>query len=58
VIGDDENGKELLNMLRRIDVDTSNIFTLKNRKTSKKSRIIASSQQVLRYDKESKVADT
>lgn len=54
VIGDDENGKELLNMLRRIDVDTSNIFTLKNRKTSKKSRIIASSQQVLRYDKESK----
>ena len=33
VIGDDENGKELLNMLRRIDVDTSNIFTLKNRKT-------------------------
>lgn len=54
VIGDDENGKELLNMLRSIDVDTSNIFTLKNRKTSKKSRIIASSQQVLRYDKESK----
>ena len=54
VIGDDENGRELLNMLKGIGVDTSSIVTQKDRKTSKKSRIIASSQQVLRYDKESK----
>ncbi len=54
VIGDDENGQELLKMLKDIEVDTKNIFKQSSRKTSKKSRIIASSQQVLRYDKESK----
>ena len=54
VIGDDENGVELTNMLHAIDVDTSNIIIQAGRATSKKSRIIAVSQQVLRYDKESK----
>ncbi len=54
VIGDDENGRELLAMLKDIDVDSSNIITQEGRKTSKKSRIIAVSQQILRYDKESK----
>ncbi len=54
VIGDDENGKELLDMLSAIKVDTSNIVTEENRKTSKKSRVIASNQQIIRYDKESK----
>ena len=54
VIGDDDNGKELLNMLSSIEVKSQNIMTQKGRKTSKKSRVIAVSQQVLRYDKESK----
>ncbi|MFA7070438.1 MAG: D-glycero-beta-D-manno-heptose-7-phosphate kinase, partial [Sulfurimonas sp.] len=54
IIGDDENGNELLGMLENIGVDTSLIFKQYGRKTSKKSRIIASNQQVLRYDKESK----
>ncbi len=54
VIGDDDNGKELINMLNSIDVDSTNIIVQKTRKTSKKSRIIAVSQQILRYDKESK----
>ncbi len=54
VIGDDDNGIELVDMLKKIGVDTNNIITLQGRKTSKKSRVIASSQQVLRYDKESK----
>lgn len=54
VIGDDDNGVELLKMLQDIDVDTSDIVIQKNRNTSKKSRVIAVSQQVLRYDKESK----
>ena len=54
VIGDDENGKELLGMLKSIGVDSQNIITQESRKTSKKSRIIAVSQQILRYDKESK----
>jgi D-beta-D-heptose 7-phosphate kinase/D-beta-D-heptose 1-phosphate adenosyltransferase len=54
VIGDDANGVELLEMLKTIDVDTNNITIQNGRKTSKKSRVIAVHQQVLRYDKESK----
>ena len=54
VIGDDNNGTELVEMLDAIDVDSKNITIQKGRKTSKKSRIIATSQQILRYDKESK----
>ncbi|MDD2449660.1 MAG: D-glycero-beta-D-manno-heptose-7-phosphate kinase [Sulfurimonas sp.] len=54
VIGDDDNGVELKEMLRAINVDSSNIIIQKGRSTSKKSRIIAVGQQILRYDKESK----
>ncbi|WP_151900766.1 D-glycero-beta-D-manno-heptose-7-phosphate kinase [Sulfurimonas hydrogeniphila] len=54
VMGDDDNGKELVKMLHAINVNTQNLIIEKNRKTSKKSRVIAVSQQILRYDKESK----
>ncbi len=54
IIGDDENGKELLGMLNEIGVNSENIITQIGRKTSKKSRIIAVNQQILRYDRESK----
>ena len=54
VIGNDNNGNELLSMLEDIKVDTSKIVKQNDRKTSKKSRVIAVSQQILRYDKESK----
>ncbi|MCD6190608.1 MAG: bifunctional heptose 7-phosphate kinase/heptose 1-phosphate adenyltransferase, partial [Sulfurimonas sp.] len=50
VIGDDSNGEELVSMLKSIDVDTKNIVIQNGRKTSKKSRVIAVSQQILRYD--------
>ena len=54
VMGDDENGKELITMLHTIGVNTQNLIIERTRKTSKKSRVIAVSQQILRYDKESK----
>jgi len=54
IIGDDDNGRELVSMLQDIGINTNSIFTEQNRKTSKKSRVIAVSQQVLRYDNESK----
>lgn len=54
VIGDDENGAELRAMLSTIGASSEGLITQKGRKTSKKSRIIASNQQILRYDKESK----
>ncbi|WP_418186053.1 D-glycero-beta-D-manno-heptose-7-phosphate kinase [Aliarcobacter vitoriensis] len=53
VVGDDVVADELKNLLKIIEVETSNLIVEKDRKTSKKSRLIASQQQVLRYDMES-----
>ncbi len=53
VIGDDEVANELSSMLDNLGVERFLILDEK-RKTTKKSRIIASHQQVVRYDKESK----
>ena len=53
VIGNCEISNELKILLSDIEVDTKYLITQKNRTTSKKSRIIASQQQVVRYDRES-----
>jgi len=53
VVGEDKNGDEITQMLESIKVKHYLICD-KNRKTTKKSRIIASHQQVVRYDHESK----
>jgi len=54
VVGDDEIAKELTIMLKSIGVKTEGLITQAGRQTSKKSRVIAANQQILRYDKESK----
>ena len=54
VIGDCKNSSELKKMLENINIDTKYLLTEKGRLTSKKTRIIASQQQVVRYDLESK----
>ncbi|HIP55823.1 MAG TPA: D-glycero-beta-D-manno-heptose-7-phosphate kinase [Arcobacter sp.] len=53
VTGDDEVSTELINMLDKINV-VHYLILDDERKTTKKSRIIASNQQVVRYDQESK----
>ena len=53
VIGKDTNAEELKQMLEEIAVNIENLVVEEGRDTSKKSRIIASQQQVVRYDKES-----
>ncbi|HIQ47939.1 MAG TPA: D-glycero-beta-D-manno-heptose-7-phosphate kinase [Sulfurovum sp.] len=53
VIGNDDNAQELKTLLEEINIQTDALVVQKNRNTSKKSRIIASHQQVVRYDKES-----
>ena len=53
VVGDDLVAKELKILLKDIEVQSNMLIIEKNRKTSKKSRLIASQQQVLRYDNES-----
>jgi len=53
VIGDCKTSIELKFLLNEIGVDTQYLVQQKNRIMSKKSRIIASQQQVVRYDLES-----
>jgi D-beta-D-heptose 7-phosphate kinase/D-beta-D-heptose 1-phosphate adenosyltransferase len=53
VIGGCEISDELKALLTSIKVNTQYLITQKDRITSKKSRIIASQQQVVRYDRES-----
>jgi D-beta-D-heptose 7-phosphate kinase/D-beta-D-heptose 1-phosphate adenosyltransferase len=53
VIGECKTSAELKELLTKINVSTQNLITQKDRVASKKTRIIASSQQVVRYDKES-----
>ncbi|MDA8905283.1 D-glycero-beta-D-manno-heptose-7-phosphate kinase [Candidatus Thioglobus sp.] len=52
VIGECEVSEELRGLLFDINVKTQYLVTEKDRITSKKSRIISSQQQVVRYDRE------
>jgi D-beta-D-heptose 7-phosphate kinase / D-beta-D-heptose 1-phosphate adenosyltransferase len=53
VIGNDSVANELEFLLKNINVNSNMLIIEKDRKTSKKSRLIASQQQILRYDNES-----
>ena len=53
VIGDDAIAHELKTLFKEINISTEGLMVETGRNTSKKSRIIASQQQVIRYDKES-----
>ena len=52
VIGSCDTSKELKKLLKEINVDTQFLITQNNRITSKKSRVVAAQQQVIRYDRE------
>lgn len=54
VVGDDDNGVLMRAMLTQRGVDTAGIVIEAGRKTSRKNRIMAMHQQVIRYDWESK----
>ena len=54
VIGQDRMGRVLINKLKEKKIDTDGIIIKKNRLTTVKTRIIAHSQQVVRFDKEIK----
>jgi D-beta-D-heptose 7-phosphate kinase / D-beta-D-heptose 1-phosphate adenosyltransferase len=53
VIGNCEISHELKNLLSNIKIDTKYLVEQQNRTISKKTRVIASQQQVVRYDRES-----
>ncbi|MEM6321635.1 MAG: bifunctional ADP-heptose synthase [Bacteroidota bacterium] len=52
VVGDDENGKKLLELLPSADLSNKYVETSVRRKTTTKTRIIAQNQQVVRLDEE------
>ncbi len=54
VIGTGRDGQFLLNKLNELGVDIAGIFQDSDRPTTRKTRIIASSQHVLRIDRETK----
>ncbi len=54
VVGEDENGDKIESILKDKNIKTDSLIRQKDRKTSKKSRVMASHQQVVRFDKESK----
>lgn len=54
VIGADENGTVLQHVFTGKGVDVSGVFEDPQRKTSKKTRVVAANQQIVRIDRESK----
>ncbi|MDI6777209.1 MAG: D-glycero-beta-D-manno-heptose-7-phosphate kinase [Syntrophales bacterium] len=54
IVGADEMGKRLLDEFRKRDISTEGIAVEPNRPTTMKTRIIAHSQQVVRFDRESR----
>ena len=53
-IGEDENGWALLKAFSRQNVMTDAIFQDSSRKTSRKTRVVAANQQIVRIDRESR----
>ncbi len=53
-IGSDEIGRRLTVMLKSLGVNTDGVVSEEFRKTTRKSRVIASNQQVIRFDSETR----
>ncbi len=56
VVGDDLSANELCTLLTDVQVKLNGVYREPGRTTSKKSRILASKHQMMRFDKESKAA--
>jgi D-beta-D-heptose 7-phosphate kinase/D-beta-D-heptose 1-phosphate adenosyltransferase len=54
VIGEDENGWALLKAFSRQGIDTTPVYQEPGRRTGRKTRVIASNQQIVRIDRESR----
>ncbi len=52
VLGGDSCGKRLANMIKKEEIDTKNLIILDDRPTTMKTRVIAHSQQIVRFDRE------
>ena len=54
VLGEDLNGREIIDEVGRMGLEVEGLVTEQGRPTSIKTRIVAQSQQVVRFDRESK----
>jgi len=53
-IGDDSDGHELLSLFKKKNISTDAVFKDSLRRTSRKTRVVASNQQIVRIDRESR----
>lgn len=56
LVGGDERGRKILNLLEEKGVPTGGVFIDPRRPTTVKSRIVAHSQQVVRFDRENQTS--
>ena len=54
VVGDDQDGLSLLNEFGRRNVSVNAVFLDQSRRTSRKTRVVAANQQIVRIDRESR----
>ena len=54
VVGEDENGEALLTAFQKQNISIDAIFRDPSRRTSRKTRVVASNQQIVRIDRESR----
>jgi rfaE bifunctional protein kinase chain/domain len=54
VVGNDASGEELISIFKNVGIPTDGIFMEDGRLTSKKSRVMVASHQMIRIDKETK----
>ncbi len=52
VVGDDPAGRRVLDLLKDLGVDPNGLVVLEGRPTTRKTRVVARSQQVVRFDRE------
>jgi D-beta-D-heptose 7-phosphate kinase/D-beta-D-heptose 1-phosphate adenosyltransferase len=52
LVGDDDSGGRVVRLLRELGVDPGGVMVARGRQTTRKTRVIARGQQVVRYDRE------
>lgn len=52
VVGDDRAGRRVAELLKDLGVDSSGLVALEGRQTTRKTRVVARSQQLVRFDHE------
>lgn len=58
LIGDDEDGRDLINLFKEMGVAVDGVVVDTTRPTTVKTRVIAATQQIVRIDREKKVGDS